>query len=290
MTDELISFSCALAERMLAAIHLDPAAAELLEAGFRSGRLRENKPPDRWQQPTCYYPGLTAKPWHDPADFPWVPVLEAAYDQIKQEALELLAAERFSTDPLSAHLAEGTWNEYRLYTDGHPNVAHCAAAPRTAEVVASITGATTAGLVYFSLLAPGTHVQPHYGPHNARLRCHLGLVVPEGCSLRVGPQTGGWTEGKAIVFDDSYEHEVWNTSDANRLVLIIDIWHPDLTPAQIAAIRCGSLPVVPLAYELAREWRHGGTVPRLRPAPDTARPGRPAEAKGAENVGSRPSG
>jgi hypothetical protein len=266
MTDEQISFTCALVERMLATSRLDPQGAALLEAGLRSGRLSENKPPDRWQQPTRYYPCLTAKPWHDPADFPWVAALEAAYGEIRDEAVALLDAGRYGPDPLNENLTDGTWHEYRLYTEGQPDVAHCMAAPRTTAVVASITGATTAGLVYFSRLAPGTHVQPHFGPHNARLRCHLGLVVPEGCSLRVGARTGGWTEGKAIVFDDSYEHEVWNTGDASRLVLIMDIWHPDLTPAQIAAIRFGSRPFVKLAYEVAQDWRRNGTVPRLSPA------------------------
>jgi hypothetical protein len=263
MTAERINFTCAFVERMLVAHRLDPSAVALLEAGLRTGRLNENKPPDPWQQPTRYYPGLTARPWHDPAGFPWIPGLEAAYGEIRDEALALLDAGRFGADPLNENIADGTWHEFRLYSEGSPIPAHCKAAPRTAEVVAAIAGATTAGLVYFSRLAPGTHVRSHYGPHNARLRCHLGLVVPEGCSLRVGPQTGGWDEGKVIVFDDSYEHEVWNRGAASRLVLIMDIWHPDLSPAQIAAIRYGTQPFAGIAYEVAESWLRDGTVPRL---------------------------
>ena len=116
---------------------------------------------------------------------------------------------------MSGHLAEGTWQEFRLFS-GHAIAAHCQAAPHTAELVASIPGATTAGLVYLAYVAPGTHVRPHWGPHNARLRCHLGLVVPDGCSLRVGARTGGWTEGRVTIFDDSYEHEVRNAGEARR--------------------------------------------------------------------------
>jgi aspartate beta-hydroxylase len=261
--DNRIGFTCALVERMLAEDRLDPDAAAILEAGLRTGQPDAVAPPDPWQRPMRYYPGLTAKPRHDPADFSWVPRLEAAYGEIKDEAVALLDAGRFGTNPSSSNLSDGNWHEFRMFTEGRPLAANCKAAPRTAEIVTSIAGATTAGLVYFSRLAPGTHVRPHWGPHNARLRCHLGLVVPEGCWLRVGPRTGGWSEGKVIVFDDSYEHEVWNNSDASRIVLILDIWHPDLSPAQIAAIRYGSLKAIELAYEVAHGWQRDGTIPRL---------------------------
>jgi hypothetical protein len=268
--DDEIDFTCAMVERMLAANRLDVEAVALLEAGLRTGRLNENKPPDPWQQPTRYYPGLTAKPWHDPADFEWVPRLEAASGTIRDEALTLLDAGRFRVDPVSGHLAEGTWQEFRLFSEGHAIAAHCQAAPHTAELVASIPGATTAGLVYFAYVAPGTHVRPHWGPHNARLRCHLGLVVPDGCSLRVGARTGGWTEGRVTIFDDSYEHEVRNAGQASRLVLLMDVWHPDLSPAQIAAIRYGNLSFVTMAREVAEGWRRDGKVPRLGQSPQAA--------------------
>ena len=35
-----------------------------------------------------------------------------------------------------------------------------------------------------------------------------------------------------MIFDDSFEHEVWNEGNSSRLVLIVDIWHPDLTAEQ----------------------------------------------------------
>lgn len=67
------------------------------------------------------------------------------------------------------------------------------------------------------------------GPTNCRIRSHLGLVVPGGTSLRVSNTTGTWEEGKVIIFDDSFEHEVWHTGSSYRLVLIVDLWHPELT-------------------------------------------------------------
>ena len=114
---------------------------------------------------------------------------------------------------------------------------NCDACPRTTNLVENLPGAAIAGQgqAYFSVMDPGTHVTPHCGPTNAKLRCHLGLVVPDSSVIRVGDQKIHWRELGCIVFDDSFEHEVWNP-DAERAVLIIDIWHPDLTAAERWAI------------------------------------------------------
>jgi hypothetical protein len=37
------------------------------------------------QRPPLFFPGLTAKPWHDPADFEWTTALEDGYETIKDE-------------------------------------------------------------------------------------------------------------------------------------------------------------------------------------------------------------
>jgi aspartyl/asparaginyl beta-hydroxylase (cupin superfamily) len=96
---------------------------------------------------------------------------------------------------------------------------------------------TMAGLTYVSKMAPGTHVAAHCGPTNLRLRCHLGIQVPEGdCAIRVGDELRGWREGKCVVFDDSLEHESWNHTAETRIVLIIDLWHPDLAPEEIVLL------------------------------------------------------
>lgn len=62
--------------------------------------------------------------------------------------------------------------------------------------------------VEFLTLAPGTKLKPHCGTTNRRLTLHLGVIVPEGPYMRVGNETRRWIEGKAVVFDDSFEHEV----------------------------------------------------------------------------------
>jgi aspartyl/asparaginyl beta-hydroxylase (cupin superfamily) len=88
----------------------------------------------------------------------------------------------------------------------------------------------------FSLLAPRTEIPPHVGVNNARLVCHLPLIVPEGCWFRVGAETRYWKPGEAFVFDDTIEHAAVNPSDELRVVLIFDVWHPDLSEVEREAV------------------------------------------------------
>lgn len=62
-----------------------------------------------------------------------------------------------------------------------------------------------------------------------RVRCHLGIEIPENCRLRVGDRMLTWREGECLILDDSFSHEVWNNSDKHRVVLVVDLWHPDLS-------------------------------------------------------------
>jgi len=86
-------------------------------------------------------------------------------------------------------------------------------------------------------MTPGTHVRAHCAPNNIRIRCHLGLITPANVTMRVGEQIKEWEEGKVLCFDVAFEHEVWHTGNADRVVLIVDFWHPDLFRTQIAALQ-----------------------------------------------------
>ncbi|HCF29539.1 MAG TPA: aspartyl/asparaginyl beta-hydroxylase domain-containing protein [Cyanobacteria bacterium UBA11049] len=111
------------------------------------------------------------------------------------------------------------WDMFGLHSFGKKLEDNCRLCPETTKLVESITGMTTAG---FSSLAPGTHIVPHEGYANTVLRCHLGLVVPDGCRIRVGSEIKTWEEGKCLIFDDTVEHEVWNHSNFPRIVLLLD--------------------------------------------------------------------
>lgn len=128
------------------------------------------------------------------------------------------------------------WSTYFLWKDGERIDEACARCPRTAAVSEAIPvlddtphfGPT----IMFSVLAPHTHIPPHSSVTNARLVTHLPLIVPEGCRFRVGNETRPWRESKAWVFDDTFDHEAWNDSDDYRVILMIDVWNPDISPAE----------------------------------------------------------
>jgi aspartyl/asparaginyl beta-hydroxylase (cupin superfamily) len=131
------------------------------------------------------------------------------------------------------------WSALHLYKLGQRVEENAARCPLTMRALAGAPqpdqpGRTPAAM--FSLLKPRTRIPAHNGVTNSRLVTHLPLIVPEGCGFRVGGETRKWVPGKAWVFDDTIEHEAWNESDRLRVVLIFDIWHPDLTPPERAMI------------------------------------------------------
>jgi aspartyl/asparaginyl beta-hydroxylase (cupin superfamily) len=194
-------------------------------------------PPNPLQYPHTYYPGLDARPWHDPSRFHWIPAVEAEAPRIAVEMSDLLARNAFATVQDFGQLTNsGSWKEFRLYAEGFRCDDACALAPVTMNALGAVPGVDVAGLVACTAVTAGTHIEQHCGQDNARLRCHLGLKIPPECSMRVGDETRTWVENKVIVFDDSFEHEIWNTSAGTRLILIFDLWHPDLSEADIAEI------------------------------------------------------
>lgn len=190
---------------------------------------------DPHQRPIRYFPGLKSRPWYNPADFSWTAVLENAHQTIQRE-LHGIPSQCFRIQHQGLADA-GEWNVYYLYYLGRKVEENCSRCPETTKIIESLPGVTNTGLVYFSVLTEGTHVAPHCGPLNTRLRCHLGVVVPPGCNIRVGTETRSWQEGKCLVFDDSFEHEVWNSGHQARTVLVVDFWHPELTDSETWALR-----------------------------------------------------
>jgi aspartyl/asparaginyl beta-hydroxylase (cupin superfamily) len=151
------------------------------------------------------------------ADYPFTSDLEANWKKICEE-MQRIPQANFMAWP-EKFLYEKGWNIFGLYAFGRKMTSNCDLCPESTRIVEHIPGLTTAG---FSWLEPGTHIKPHVGYSKAVLRCHLGLVIPEDCKLRVGPEVRNWQEGKTLVFDDTVEHEAWNNSSRVRVVLLLD--------------------------------------------------------------------
>jgi len=201
-----------------------------------------------------FYPGLTSRPWYDPAAFPLARLLEHDYAEIRRELLALDGA-GFHRESERIERT-GAWDVFLLFERGRKNVENCARCPVTTRAIeTNNTVRTLAGLIYVSRMRPGTHIAAHCGPTNLRLRCHLGLQIPQGdCAIRVGDETRGWREGGCIVFDDYYEHEAWNHTTEDRIVLIVDLWHPDLSSTEITLLEGLHRYAAAYARDLTQYW------------------------------------
>lgn len=198
------------------------------------------------------FPYLPSLEFFEREDFPWLDALEAATEDIAEEAVAALQSHREEFKPY-VDFPPGTpidqwtplnhsmdWSVYSLWHDGEPIPLHQAQCPRTSAVLAKLPMCDIPGYApgaFFSVLKPRTRLPPHTGTTNTRSIVHLPLVIPEGCGFRVGSDVRQWKKGKAWVFDDSIDHEAWNDSDETRIILIFDIWNPLLSEASRDMVR-----------------------------------------------------
>ena len=203
------------------------------------------------------YPGLTAKPWHDATSAPfasWLPALEAATPAIRDEYLAVRAENLPSDydvdegDHASGLHRGGDWHWASFIARGERREPMWERCPQTAAALAGVPGLMEGmpfAFAFFSTLQPGARIAAHTSPCNLRVRVHLPLVVPPAdgtdgaarCAMRVADETRPWEPGRALIFDDAFEHEVFNDTAAERAVLLFDVWHPELTADEIAAIQ-----------------------------------------------------
>jgi len=190
-------------------------------------------------------PKVRSQPWYDPQLFELVHALEKNFHAIRGE-LEAFNKSRWSSvgsahrgNENSRHDADlvstGEWREVVLLGDSDECEENCRECPMTAELLRSFSEVSQCaemrlGESLFSQLLPGTRLRSHCGPSNLRLTCHLGIRIPSGCKIVCGGEPCCWEEGKCIVFDDSFEHEVLHEGDEARTVLLVNFWHPDVPP------------------------------------------------------------
>jgi len=186
---------------------------------------------------SSWYPELESKPWHDAERFGLAGALKSDFELITRE-VEDLSSDGFH-DEAEAIDRTGKWEVFMLYEAGIKNVQHCARCPNLTRIIdADPTIRTSAGLIYLSRLKARSEIAAHRGPTNLRLRCHLGISIPAGdCGIRVGSESRRWKAGECLVFDDFFEHEAWNRTDEDRVVLVVDMWHPSLTAGELSVLK-----------------------------------------------------
>lgn len=200
------------------------------------------------QKPALYYmPDLPAVPVVPRERLPWAGALEARTAELRDEYLAAVAAGAEHSPYVDAATRGPIWQQLRgkldwsslhLYKVGM-ETAFVRAFPKTLAALELADVVRLEGRpieLLFSRLRPGAHIPPHFGTENQRITVHLPLIVPGDCEIRVGSARHAWREGEIFAFDDSFEHEAWNRSDKDRVVLIFQAHNPDLTSIERAAI------------------------------------------------------
>lgn len=201
------------------------------------------------QEPkSFYFPGLPQIQFYAREAFDWVEAIETHTPAIRAELDAVLAqthdfppyVENDPNRPSKVHglVANRDWGGFHLLRGDpvEPNASMC---PQTIAALKAVPQPVIHGrspMALFSLLKPGTHIFPHNGLINTRLICHLPLIVPDGCRFRVGNEVRAWEEGKLLIFDDSIEHEAWNDGASRRVVLLFEIWRPEIDEEERAAL------------------------------------------------------
>ncbi|MGB2691738.1 MAG: aspartyl/asparaginyl beta-hydroxylase domain-containing protein [Thermodesulfobacteriota bacterium] len=171
-------------------------------------------------------------PIYDNSTFPWVKEIEDNWEKIREEINQVMQRRE---DLPSFHeimpevetiTTDNNWKTFFLAGYGLESDENTKRCPETTKLLKKIPGMKTA---MFSILSPNKHIPAHKGPFNGVLRYHLGLIVPEPkekCRIRIDKEIKHWDEGESIIFDDTYNHEVWNDTEGFRAVLFVDFVRP----------------------------------------------------------------
>ena len=178
-------------------------------------------------------------PVFEPSPFEFTAELEANWRAIRTELESLLEVREHlpsfhEISPDQKKISkEDHWKTFIFYGFGYRADKNCARCPQTARLLDNVPNIQTA---WFSILAPGYHIPAHRGVTKGVVRIHLGLMVPrerEQCRMRVDDRLCYWEEGKCLVFDDTCEHEIWNDTDEQRAVLLLDVHRPMRLPGYL---------------------------------------------------------
>ncbi|MEU9862162.1 aspartyl/asparaginyl beta-hydroxylase domain-containing protein [Streptomyces sp. NPDC047971] len=213
---------------------------EMLEPRRRSDQRHPLQQAAKW-----VLPGIPQQPWHDPYAYPelqpLVTALEENHAQIKAEQELAWEQRRAAFSDYEHYLVrQRNWQALYLYRDGALNEEAAATAPTAYKVLKehAVDTDVICPLLesHFSTLLPGAAIKPHCDLWNFSINLHLAVDIPEGAAIRVAEETRSWEEGKCLLFDYSFEHEAWNDGDRTRTCLLADLWHPDTTLPERAAL------------------------------------------------------
>jgi len=194
---------------------------------------------------TFYLPDLPTRTFFDTREFRLAAILEENYEMIKEELEKVLTEDEskfaeyrgdgIASDKNRMTNKTGTWKVFyfwQQFLEQPENTKRC---PKTFSLLQHLKNEKLllGGMVCFSSLLPGTNIVPHTGPSNMRLTCHLGLLGCSGTKIFAGSDSASFQEGKCIIFDDSFLHEVHHQGNERRVTLMLDMWHPGMSELEI---------------------------------------------------------
>jgi aspartate beta-hydroxylase len=226
------------------------------------------------QQAPIYFEGLTAAPkpvWPN-AEVAWAAALEDGWQTVRAELEEVLRKDAAELEaagsegwvsPVEFGAGEAYGMEWKtlglVERGGRWDPANSALFPETCQLLRQSEAPLMEAFI--AKMPAGTKILPHSDGCNAVLTASLGLIVPEsGCRLNVGDATCAWTEGGMFLFDSSILHEAVNESDEDRYALVMRVWHPELTAAEIQALTY-AFDCIEQRY--ADEWARRAQKPNL---------------------------
>lgn len=225
------------------------------EAPHREDETMEKQVTKTLNPTTYLYPRLKCSPWYDieeiysAAHTRDVQLLKDEFQSIRQDFDRVFSdySEGNEAGWTRNNIPSGSWLVFHIFNQGERMEDSCLRCPRTVRVLQGLEtfmSGVLFGYACFSVLQPGSHITPHYGPCNVRVRCHLGLYIPSRCSLTVARDKKQWKEGDCLLFDDSFLHEAENMSHdgldcekRSRVIFMVDLWHPGLNDLEKEALR-----------------------------------------------------
>ncbi|MCF8479957.1 MAG: aspartyl/asparaginyl beta-hydroxylase domain-containing protein [Rhodospirillum sp.] len=162
---------------------------------------------------------------------------------------------------------EARWGVFMLTCFGQEPEAAKRLCPELLEMLREIPGIYQA---FFSVLEPGKHIPAHVGPSRVYLRYHLGLRVPEENTpyIRAKDQIYTWKTGESMLFDDSWDHEIFNPCSETRAVLIVDLERKMPWPARAIAWFQRATAALHYARRIVAATNKQFPVDKLPPIPD----------------------
>lgn len=223
---------------------LSPAMREAV------GLLTGERQIDLQQPSVFYYPGLPQRRFYEPDEFPWLAEMLAHGAAMQAELQAVIEGGDAGFSPYVRHdpdrpapanhlLGKTDWAAFHFWRDGAvvaENAARCPATMAALDLAPMPRIPGRSPNAHWSSLMPGTHIKPHCGMLNTRLICHIPIMTAPECWLRVGSERRGWEPGIPLVFDDSIEHEAKNDGPRRRVVLLFEIWRPEVPEEDRVAI------------------------------------------------------